>query len=81
MNMKIIASAVVLVIIVLVLILTLTKRPAVSPTVSTEEENILSDQINFLTDEQLASISIDVSDFDSSTENDIAQDDSLFMYQ
>ena len=51
------------------------------PPVTSEEETILSNQINSLTDEKLAAISTETSDFSTSSDSDISQDMSLFMYQ
>ena len=58
-----------------------TKPSTTIPITVTGEENILSDQINSLTEEQLAAISIDMTDFSTTTQNDIATDNSLFMYR
>jgi hypothetical protein len=58
-----------------------TTAPTTIPPTITEDELILSDQINALTDEQLAAVSIDLTDFSTTTQNDIASDNSLFMYQ
>jgi hypothetical protein len=52
-----------------------------TPSTATGEESILSDQINSLTDQQLAAISIDMKDFSTSTQNDIATDSSIFLYK
>jgi len=55
--------------------------PVVTPTVTTEEETILANQINSLTEEQLAAISTDLTDFSTTTQNDIASNTGMFMYQ
>jgi hypothetical protein len=52
-----------------------------APTLSAEEELILSNQINTLTEEQLAAISTDMSGFSTAVENSISDESSIFMYQ
>jgi hypothetical protein len=84
MNKKIVSIvAIAVVIIALGLVFGLRGKPTAvtPPTVTTEEEAILSNQINSLTDEELAAISTDTSDFATSSDSDISQDISLFMYQ
>ena len=83
MNKKIIAIFA-LAVLAVVGIFFFMRRPATitgPPTVTTAEETILSDQINSLTDEQLAAISTDLTDFSTTTQSDIAGDYSQFMYQ
>lgn len=86
-NAKIISIVAILVVIALGLFFTLIGKTKVSPpvvtppTVTTEEETILANQINSLTEEQLAAISTDLTDFSTATQNDIASDSSIFMYQ
>jgi len=55
--------------------------PVIPPTVTPEEETILANQINSLTEEQLASISTDLTDFSTTTQDDIASNTGMFMYQ
>jgi len=49
--------------------------------VTPEEESLLIDQINSLTQEELDAISTDMTDFSDMTEDEIAEYDSMFLYQ
>jgi biopolymer transport protein ExbD len=65
---------------------TTTTTSAVTTTTTTAvsvegDESILYDQINSLTDEQLAAISTEVTGYSTSTQDGMANDISLFMYQ
>ena len=61
---------------------TLVQLPSGGPSTGvTADESILYDELNSLTDQQLAEISTDLTDYSTSTQDDIAGDTSLFVYQ
>lgn len=70
-----------LLIVVAALAFTMKDKITLPGSTTTSDETILSDQINSLTDEQLNSISTDLTDYSTAAENDIAGDLGLFMYQ
>ena len=83
-NAKTISIVALLVVVALGLFFALRGRitqPTVPPTVTTEEEMILASQISSLTEEQLATISTDLTDFSTTTQDDIASNTGMFMYQ
>ena len=81
MNAKAISIVAMLVIIALAVTFSLRNKPKAVPTITPDEETILASQIDSLTEEQLAAISTDLTDFSTTTQNDIASSSSMFMYQ
>jgi len=86
MNAKAISNAKTISIVAILVVVALgvffaVRTKNIPPTVTTEEEAILADQINSLTEDQLAAISTDLTDFSTTTQNDIASNTGMFMYQ
>ena len=81
MKMTIVSVVAILVIIALVVTFSLRNRLRPVPSVTPDEAAILESQINTLTEEQLAAISTDLTDYSTTVEDEIASNTGMFMYQ